>query len=102
MIKEELIKMVEKLTPVERDEVIRMLNEEAEDTAEPTITESEPERLVMTLRRRGLRLRRWTAEEIEGVWGIEPRLVSYEELDAAMAKLKSPLSEQIIRDRGQY
>ena len=76
-----------------------MLSEETKDTEEPTITHSEPERLVMALRRRGLTLRRWTAEEIEGIWGIKPRLVSYEELDAAMAKLKSPLSEQIIRDR---
>ena len=102
MAREELIKMVKELTPAEREEIIQALNEEAGDVEELTIPENEQERLVMALRSRGLTLRRWTTEEIEGIWGVKPRLVSYEELDAAMTKLKSPLSEQIIRDRGVY
>lgn len=102
MTKEELIEMVEKLTPAEREEIRRRLSREATEAAEPMIALSEQERLVAALRQHGLTLRRWTAEEVERVWGIQPRLVSYEELDAALQKLKSPLSEQIIRDRGPY
>jgi len=103
MTKEELIEIVEKLTPAEREEMVQILSGEAERGAEEqSVAQSEQERLVTALRNRGLTLRRWTAEEVERIWGFKPRFVSYEELDAVFKKLKSPLSEQIIRDRGEY
>jgi len=57
------------------------------------------EQAVAILERRGTR--RWTREEIEAIFGpIHP--VDPEEADRVFAKLGGKLSEEIIRDRGEY
>jgi predicted DNA-binding antitoxin AbrB/MazE fold protein len=72
-------------------------------TIEPIEGEKEPQseydRIVAILERAGAR--RWTKEMCEAVFGpFQP--VDLEEAERAWAKLGGTLSEDIIRDRGEY
>jgi predicted DNA-binding antitoxin AbrB/MazE fold protein len=70
--------------------------EVVEEEKEP---QTQYERAVAALERAGAR--RWTKEMCEGVFGpLQP--VDQEAADRAFAKLGGKLSEEIIRDRGEY
>jgi predicted DNA-binding antitoxin AbrB/MazE fold protein len=75
---------------------LRITIEAAEEEKEP---QSQYEQAVAAIKRAGAR--KLTPEEAERLWGpLHP--VDREAAERAFAKLGGKLSEEIIRDRGEY